>query len=135
MRSFKSKINEEEVTKCFCDCLFREEEIDENGQPAPEKVIVKGLTATFYLNKNRLENYRPKIEYWIKQLPTDFIKGYTFLNLCFDNKGIQWTSLHRTCEQLLVMSIGLNLACYCTSDREFWNMLPGGMPYIQFENL
>ena len=129
-------IDSSKLKKILIDCLFDRLELDDEGNPPEDDCVsVTGITATFCLCKSRLENHRQEIENYIKELPTEFKKGWSFLNLCVDKHNNLWTGEHTMCETLLVLSIGLDLACFCTKDREIWSILPGGMPYIQFEDL
>ena len=129
-------IDSSKLEKIFIDCLFDRLELDDEGNPPEENCIsVIGITATFCFYKSRLENHRQEIESYIKELPVEFKEGWSFLNLCVDKHHNLWTGEHKVCEILLVLSIALDLACFCTVNREAWRVLPGGMPYIQFEDL
>ena len=55
--------------------------------------------------------------------------GWSFLNSCNDRSGRQWTGLHLTMEQLWCLGIAVGRARY-TLPRDFWEVLPGGMPYL-----
>ena len=114
----------------FKDCLLRKEEI-QNGQAVIETVKVEGIVHTFVFNKQRLESYSHTVTNIINELPHQFQEGWSFLNLCIDKNGVQWTGEYRICEQLACIAMGLKKAEYCLS-RESWPMLPGGMPYVIF---
>ena len=111
------------TTNAFMDCLFKE------GEDTTNHVNVEGLTSMFGLHPQRLEEKRELVTALLAELPAEFKKGWSFLNLCTTKNGEQWTGMHDVCEQLAVMAIGLGLMEYCLP-REMWAILPGGMPYL-----
>lgn len=111
------------TTNAFMDCLFKE------GEDTTNHVKVEGLTSMFGLHPQRLEEKRELVTALLAELPAEFKKGWSFLNLCTTKNGEQWTGMHDVCEQLAVMAIGLGLMEYCLP-REMWAILPGGMPYL-----
>lgn len=111
------------VSKSFKECLFKEDEDKSNY------VKAEGITSTFGFHPQRLEEHRELIKAILAELPADFKKGYTFLNICTNKKKEVWTGEQRVCEQLVVMAIGLDLMSYC-APRMWWDSLPGGVPYI-----
>jgi len=116
--------NMSELTqKAFMDCLFKK------GEDTTNHVKVEGLTSMFGLHPQRLEEKRELVLALLAELPAEFKEGWTFLNLCTTKDGEQWTDMHRICEQLVVMAIGLGLMEYCIP-REMWKILPGGVPYL-----
>ncbi len=116
--------NMSELThKAFMDCLFKK------GEDSTNLVKVEGITRMFGLHPQRLEEKRELITALLAELPAEFKEGWSFLNLCTTKDGKQWTGLHRVCEQLVVMAIGLGLMEYCFP-RELWMILPGGVPYV-----
>ena len=82
-----------------------------------------------------MEGNKHGIYEMLNQLPDNFKKesggGMTFLNACVDVNGIQWGE-HRSVEQLVVLGLAINKVRYCFP-REFWDSMPGGMPYIVVE--
>jgi hypothetical protein len=121
-------INSDEVHKTFMDCLFKD------GEPTDKHVAVDGLTIKVGLHPERLESKREFVQNCIIELPEDFTTGggQSFLNLCQDKHGEQWTSFHRVMEEFVIMSIGLKLADYCLP-KDMWGSLPGGVPYVSFK--
>ena len=116
--------NMSELTRtAFMDCLFKE------GEDTTNYVKVEGITNMFGLHPQRLEEKRELVTALLAELPEEFKEGYTFLNFCTTKNGEQWTGIHRICEQLIVMAIGLGLMEYCMP-REMWAFLPGGVPYL-----
>lgn len=71
----------------------------------------------------------------LDQMPDTFKKsgggGMSFLELCMDKDGNHWAE-HPTMEMLVVLAIGQGQAQYCMP-RDFWRVLPGGVPYIVFD--
>ncbi len=119
--------NMSELTQnAFMDCLFKE------GEDTTNHVKVEGIVNMFGLHPQRLEEKRELVTALLAELPTEFKKGYTFLNLCTTKNGVQWTDEQRICEQLIVMAIGLDLMSYCFP-REMWEILPGGVPYVMIK--
>lgn len=114
------------TSNAFMDCLFKE------GEDTTNHVKVEGLTNMFGLHPQRLEEKRELVTALLAQLPPEFKEGWSFLNLCVTKDGEQWTDLHRVCEQLVVMAIGLGLMKYCFP-REMWAILPGGVPYLMIK--
>jgi hypothetical protein len=117
--------------------LYRDNEVTP-GETPKDAVIVDGVVRSFGFHPDRLEQARPKVIEIIREVVedpffTDKGGGYTFLNLCQDRSGNQWAE-HPTMEVLCCLAIGLKLAKWC-APREMWPMLPGGMPYIQFDPL
>lgn len=122
-------IESEKVTETFMSLLFADEEITDNKTPK-NTVVVEGLTGSFGLHAGRLQENKKAIVEWIAQLPSKIDEGCSFLELCNDNQGNQWTSFQRTVEQLMVM--GLAVGCVkCCTPRELWSILPGCVPYYQ----
>jgi hypothetical protein len=125
-------INPEEVKKVFLSCLYKPEEIGNTKKIPKDAVIVEGIRGKYAFHPKRLEEQRSKVTEWLKALPHQFRKngggGWSFLNACMQENGVQWTGLHERMEQLFCMAIGLGLA-KCQMPREMWFVFPGGMPY------
>lgn len=114
------------TSNAFMDCLFKE------GEDTTNHVKVEGLTSMFGLHPQRLEEKRELVTALLAELPAEFKEGWSFLNLCTTKDGELWTGMHRVCEQLVVMAIGLGLMEYCMP-REMWVILPGGVPYLMIK--
>ena len=129
-------ISAKEVEEALKDSLFKNEEVDTSGrcmsEGFPATVIVEGLTATFYLNAQRLNEKKDQVIKWLTEFEDGFMKdsggGQTFLNFCQTKDGNQWGE-QSDCQNLLILAIGLNLMSYC-APKEMWSMFPGEMPYI-----
>ena len=112
-----------QISMAFLQCLFRE------GEDTTKNVRVEGITSIFHLHPERLEEQRELIKACLEELPPIFKEGYSFLKLCENKDGDQWTGMHKTCQELMVMAVGLDLMSYCLP-REVWPALPGGVPYV-----
>lgn len=127
-----------EVNDLFMHCLFANSELVDGKPPAGlEPVVAEGIVQTVGFHPKRIAESKEKVAGLIAKIASDeFLKtkggGMSFLNLCNDRQGNQWTNLHRTMEQLVQLAIGTKLGGYC-APRDFWMVLPGGMPYVWFE--
>lgn len=114
------------------DTMFRECLADGEA----DVVEIEGIVHTFALSEARVESHREEIRSFVNQLPSQFFKdvggGWSFLNLCMREDGVQWTGLHLVCEQLYALAAILGMA-KIQLPRELWSALPGGVPYIVFD--
>lgn len=110
-------------------CLYADGE-DRSGAR-----MVPGLVRTFGFHPERLEANRPTIEAMISRLSDAFFAdgggGMSFVAMSHDRDERQWADDQETMEGLLCLAIGIDRARYCLP-REFWEVLPHGMPYVQF---
>ena len=125
-------IDPQEVEKAFLDCLYKKEEMQRIEGMPEGAVIVEGIQDKIGFHPGRLEKKRAKVTEWLKVLPYQFRKnggeGWSFLNACIQENGVQWTGLHQRMEELFCLGIGLGLVKYMLP-RETWSVLPGGVPY------
>lgn len=128
----KLLIDPQEVEAAFLDCLYKKEELKGIDGTPKDTVVVEGITGKFGFHPDRLEEKRTKVTEWLKALPHQFRKnsggGWSFLNACNQENGVQWTGLHQRMEQLFSLGLGLGLV-ESQMSREMWKALPGGMPY------
>ena len=114
------KLTDENVQTLFYKCLANE----------PEGVVINGIVASYRMN---VKGSEIDISNLLSQLPDAFHQGkgggYTFLDMCQTNSGEQWTDLHRTMEQLIVMGLATGEVEF-PLPRDVWAILPGGVPYI-----
>lgn len=132
-----SKLDAGIVSRIFLDCLIKENEFDvKTKKPSSPFYTVEGIVAFYMLSKDRVSSHRQEIIDALSELPKEFMKknggGWTFLNMCVDKNGRQWSGLHRVMEQLVVLGVAINKVTYCLP-RQVWNKLPGGVPYIQID--
>lgn len=118
-------------------CLFKHSEIImAEGELPDDAVMVEGVVTMYGFHPERLEEKREDVVELIEELVFDeFLVGegggQSFLNLCKNREGEQWTSFHKVMEALLLLAMGLDLAGYC-APPEMWDAFPGGMPYVWF---
>lgn len=127
-------IDPQAVEEAFLKCLYEPEEIKDfkEGEVPEGVVLVEGIQGKFGFHPGRLEEQRSKVNEWLRALPHQFRRnvggGWSFLEACNQENGIQWTGLHQRMEQLFSLGLGLKLV-ELQMPREMWRILPGGMPY------
>lgn len=118
-------LNPRRVEAIFMDCLFRD------GEDTTRHVKAEGITQNFGFHPDRIASHAKEIETMLGELPESFMQskggGMSFLNACMDKHGDQWGE-HRNMEQLFALGIGIGKVKCCLG-RQFWNVLPGGVPY------
>lgn len=127
------ELTSQNVETVFMQCLFDEDVDTSNSKP------VQGITMKVEFDPIQLRKNLDKIEQLLSQLPDEFYLktedrpnaggGYSFLNLCSDKNGNLWTGLQTNCDKLLCLGLAIDKA-QILLPREFWNMFPGGVPYI-----
>jgi len=99
---------------------------------SPDGKRVEGITMDFGLKID--ERYREEVKGMLRQLNDNFFDdtggGWSFLQMCVTKDGQQWGE-HRNMQELCCLAIALDLGKWLMP-REFWRMMPGGMPYIVF---
>ena len=122
------------VEAIVTDCLYRDDELDKDGKPKIEPVVVQCILSNYGFFPERLQKHKREVASMLLQLPKEFFPatggGWSFLQMCMRADGVQWTGLHQTQEHLCALAIALGYANWLIP-REMWAMLPGGMPYIQ----
>jgi hypothetical protein len=138
MTTASATIDPTELDGVFRSCLFAEHEIPD-GEPPEDAVVVEGITSGYGLHSVRVKEATARVRSWLGMLPDKFRPeeeggegGGSFLDLCEDRNGHQWTGLHAIMEQLCVLAIACGLGKWL-APRRAWSVLPGGMPYIVFE--
>lgn len=121
------KLSSENVHDTFMDCLFKDGEATENH------VIGEGVQLKVGLHPERVQNKMQLIIDMLAQLPDSFKAsgggGMSFLNMCQDSDGNQWTDLHNVVDELVCLGSACGMLRFLLP-REAWPALPGGMPYI-----
>lgn len=116
------------VEHIFFECL------NESMSDKNDAITVQGIQITPAFNPERIAARRDDIISMLDELPDPFHvgsgDGWTFLNMCIGRNGEQWTDLHRTCDYLLCLGIGIGAIEYTIKQRDLWRMFPGEMPYI-----
>jgi len=122
-------INVENLNKIFNSAI-----INKKTSVTEEFVEVEGVTGLHKLRKKALNDNKQQIIDMLRELPDPFMEhtggGRTFLNGCMtkDQQDI-WTGLQSNVEQLLLLGLGIGKIKY-TIQKEFWGILPGGVPYF-----
>lgn len=124
------------VESIIQNVLYSKDEIPHAGAIPPGAIIVDGITGSFGLHPDRLAAHKDEIAEILAEMNSNFFQngggGWSFLNLCVDKHGNQWTGEHRIMEMLCVLAIGLDLGKWMLH-RSMWPAMPGGMPYIVFK--
>ncbi|NCC20408.1 hypothetical protein EOM33_05135 [Candidatus Saccharibacteria bacterium] len=115
------------VNNIFGDCLFKD------GEGTNDHIVAEGVIQTVGFHPGRIEEHRQEIHDMLTELPDEFKTsgggGYSFLYACLDRHGDQWTGVHQTQEQLVLLGIAIGEVEYCLP-REMWLVLPGCVPYF-----
>lgn len=134
------ELTSDNVQKVCKDVLYRDDEVKMvNGEPVytVEPVIVPGVVNAYGFHPSRLKSHARDIRTMLLQLPSPFFVatggGWTFLNMCQRDDGVQWTGLHLVQEQLGCLAVGLGMASWVPADRKLWGAMPGGVPYFQID--
>ena len=122
------------VDEIALECLFTDDEIagfvPTEEKPAPDgAVVVDAIVNKMAFVRERVEKNREKIGSLLDELPTKYAEGASFLEACYDRHGNQWTGMQRTMASLFALGQAIGRVTFC-APREFWPMLPGGMPYL-----
>jgi hypothetical protein len=117
------ELSTERVGELFKRCL---------AATADQGKVVQGVVTTAAFNPQALEDCREQIAELLAELPEQFQEagggGWSFLNACDDRHGRQWTSFHRTMEQLFMLGLASGQVKELLP-RDMWAAFPGGMPY------
>ncbi len=122
------QLTAENVERVFKDCLAEHRE----GAQLIHGVILKAA-----FNHSKVSANRDNILSMLSLLPEPFFvgigSGWSFLNLCVDHNERQWTGLHQTCDMLVCLGLAIGAVEIRFKQRELWQVLPGGMPYLQID--
>ena len=128
------------VEEIYIACLFEDEELKEGDtvlERLPEHVMVEGIVNNTAFHPDRLAEHVDEILEMLLELPDDFKEskggGKSFLNACNDKDGNQWTGLHMRMGQLFDLGVGIGKVEPVLS-REYWSMMPGGVPYYMIKD-
>lgn len=116
------------VEHIFFECLT------ESMRETNDAIIIRGVNITPAFDRERIAARRDDIIAMLEQLPDTFHVGFgggwSFLNLCIDRNGEQWTDFHRVCDNLMCLGMAIGAVEYTVKQRDIWRAMPGGMPYI-----
>lgn len=106
-----------------------------NGK-AEGALLVEGVVNKFGFAPEKIEAHKEEIRALLDDMPEQFHMesggGWSFLNLCNDRSGEQWTGMHQTMDELVALGVAAGMASFLLP-REMWMALPGGMPYVGFD--
>ena len=128
-------IDSARVHEILLDCLFKDEEVID-GKPVVDPVPVMGIMTNLGFHPDRIKSHEDEISDMLDQLPASFHEqtggGMSFLSMCETRDGEQWTGMHQSMEELMLLGMGTGRVEYCVKNksRAWWGMMPGGMPYI-----
>lgn len=115
-------LTHQNVEEVFKDCLANTTEY-----------TLKGVCIEVAFNREKIAEHEQDIMQMLMQLPIQFHRpggcGWSFLNMCIDRDGNQWTDYHQTQDKLVCLGRAIG-AVEFLMPRDFWKALPGGMPYI-----
>lgn len=115
------RLTHQNVESVFKDCLADTDE------------YVKGVCIKVAFNREKIVEHEKDIMQMLMQLPKQFHKpggcGWSFLNMCIDKDGNQWTDYHQTQDKLVCLGRAIG-AVEFLMPRDLWKVFPGGMPYI-----
>lgn len=116
------RLTHQNVEAVFADCL---------ADSAAH--TLKGVLIEVAFNSEKIEAHKEDIMQMLMQLPKEFHRtgggGWTFLNMCIDRDGNQWTDYHQTQDKLVCLGRAIGAVEFLLQ-RDLWRVFPGGMPYI-----
>ena len=116
------RLTHQNVEDVFKDCLADTAEH-----------TLKGVCIEVAFNREKIAEHEQDIMQMLMQLPKEFHRpgggGWTFLNMCIDKNGNQWTDYHRTQDKLVCLGRAIG-AVEFVMPRDLWKVFSGGMPYI-----
>jgi hypothetical protein len=118
-----------QVRELMMACLVKD--------PAVESFpITEGLVRKYMFHPERIQEHKKDIYNLLMELDPTFRKsvggGWSFLQMPANKDGEQWGG-QINAEELLVLGIAAGLMEY-GMPREMWNILPGGVPYVVFND-
>jgi len=128
-------IDPNHVEAVFKTCLYEDHELVGDQLPG-DAMVIDGITSKWGLHPGRVTEHKAEITEWLREIGDEFHMskggGWSFLNLCNDKHGNQWTGLHRIMELLCVLAIATKQGKWLMP-REMWAVFPGGVPYVGFD--
>ena len=122
------ELTSQNVRALMIDCYCLNEE-----QPGLKQV--EGIrNGSFWFYESELVRHQANITAMLMQLPEAFHQtkggGWSFLNLCQRADGVQWADEHVIMEFLVALGMAVGKIAWLFEDRELWQVMPGGMPYV-----
>lgn len=126
MEIVEFELTSEHVDEVLKACMYGDDE------PTDGHIDVEGVLNTYRVDPERVEAAKPKIAAMLSQLPYTFRRdsggGWSFLNACMREDGVQWTGLHLQQERLMVLGIAAGMV-EILMPRAMWPAV-GGVPYF-----
>lgn len=120
------RLTAENVERVFAECLATPE--------STKRTNAHGVVLRVEFDTNRIGVHSADILDLLSQLPRSFFAGegdgWTFLNMCIDDTGRQWTDFHQTADKLVCLGLAMGVLEFTIKQRELWQCFPGKMPYI-----
>lgn len=120
-----------ELTSANVDAVAKEVLNGDTNSPNFKKVPM--IAHTFGFDMTKLEEHRQDVKDMLSQLPKTFFPetggGWSFLQACVREDGVQWTDFHLKMEILFAMGVALNMV-QIMIPRTMWTFFPGGVPYL-----
>lgn len=120
-------LTSDKVIGIYKECLMHDDEV-KNNEPLVDFTMAEGLRAITVFNTERLNSRKSDIIQMVDELP-NIDAGPSFLALCMDKNGRQWTGDHGVMDLLVQLGIGVGALSYCLP-RDMWTLLPGQVPMI-----
>ncbi len=125
------ELTSENVDKVALDCLYPDSYSLEEA--VREGKMVEGIVTNFVFQPAKLIEHTEDIKSMLLQLPDEFKAskggGWSFLNACNRSDSVQWTGLHAQMETLFMLGMAIGFVTI-PLPRDFWPLLPGGVPYF-----
>lgn len=122
-----------QLTSSNVERIFRES-MAESTHKTPH---IRGVLIDFYFKPSEVASHREDIISMLSVLPDEFYcgrgGGWTFLNLCIDRTGRQWTDSHQICDTLVCLGLAIGVVDFTFKQRELWQCFPGCMPYLTID--
>lgn len=120
------RLTAENVDRIFAECLAPTS--DDNN------IKTNGVRINADFDITKIDLHRDDIIDMLNELPSTFHvgngDGWTFLNMCMTDAGVQWADFHETCDRLLCLGFAIGACDFTIRQRALWRMFPGEMPYI-----
>lgn len=121
------QLTSENVEAVFTDCITDS-----------KKYTVRGVQLTAHFDRDKIAQHEADIFAMLTQLPKQFLRsgggGWSFLNMCIDCNGVQWTDFHSQCDKLVCLGLAIGALDF-VYQRDLWQCFPGGVPYIFVNDL
>lgn len=127
------ELSDENVTSLLRECsLFVTPENKNSAEVQKNKV--SGMGKAVSVIPERIEQHRSQILYFMEQLPLELRNGFRFTIMTVDKFGRPWCRDYQTLDYLIILGIAAGYMKF-SMPREFWHILPQGLPMVEIINL